>query len=330
VKRLGLFALGALSFAAIAGCSKSPVISIPPGPAPHAYVSNFGNHTITAYSQPLGSASTPSLTFTPSLPDPDGMAVDAAGNLYVAFPNELMIQVFKTPLTSTSTPSFTIGPIAGGGFTNCLTIDVAGNLWVSSEANGMIFEFTPPFSAASVPSFTMNTGAGTPAVAHPEQVTFDQAGDMAVVDFLGNQAVFYRRALPPAPPFAATPTAAAVIASGAMPDGVAFDVRSRLMVAVGSGAIQVFTPPFATGNSPSFSIQGPLIVPNPVPPPPFFSATSPFMLSFDAAGNLYVPYDTDNANGDVTVYAPPFGSSSLPVFTMQNAINSPNITVFAP
>ncbi|MBV8082086.1 MAG: hypothetical protein JO347_05010 [Candidatus Eremiobacteraeota bacterium] len=301
---------------AIGACAKNPTIFIPP-PVTHMYVSQFdGGHTgnIQQYALPLSSASTPSLTFTPTLGDADGMAVDSQNHIYVAFPNELEIQVFAAPLTSTSAPLFTIGPIAGGFFTNTVAFDHQGNLWVASEGNGQIFEFNPPFSAASTPSFTINGAGTTPVLQHPEQIAFDAGGDMAVEDFGAvSQVLFFQAPLGGT----STPHAAAVIATGASPVGVGFDVKQQLYVSTLASGTQVFAPPFATGNAPKFTIAAPA------------GASNAFMLSFDSSGNLYVPFSSPGT-GLLAVYNPPFSGASPVAFTITNGMNSPNIAVFAP
>ena len=154
------------------------------------YVGNFGQQKIDVYAPPFTNTSTASFSITTS-GSPEGIDVDAAGNLYVA---DGKIDIFNAPLSSASTASITIpatvtglkldkaGKLyAGGGgnvnifnppFTNASTpavsipvasvwgiaIDQSGNLWAVSRTGSMnVLEFVPPFTNASTPAITITT-----------------------------------------------------------------------------------------------------------------------------------------------------------------------------
>jgi sugar lactone lactonase YvrE len=78
------------------------------------YVSNFGEEvagydnvaSVRIYEPPLGKGSSPSANITKGLSAAAGLAVDSAGNLYVA--NGQNVVVYKPPYTDASSPSVTI------------------------------------------------------------------------------------------------------------------------------------------------------------------------------------------------------------------------------
>jgi DNA-binding beta-propeller fold protein YncE len=73
-----------------------------------------------------------------------------------------------------------------------------------------------------------------------------------------------------------TPVPTVTISSVLAPSGMAFDGAGNLYVCkaiFGSGAVEIFTPPIMTGNSPTAS--------------PLTGSSQPTGIAFDAAGNLY-------------------------------------------
>ena len=96
MKRLGLFALCALSLAVVAGCSKSPVISIPGPPPARLFVADL-NNGLVVFTQPVTSGSMPSFTIPGA--GTAGVVFDSAGNLYVSNSFNATISVYARPVS---------------------------------------------------------------------------------------------------------------------------------------------------------------------------------------------------------------------------------------
>jgi sugar lactone lactonase YvrE len=86
-----------------------------------------------------------------------GIAVDAAGNLYVADINASKIVVYHAPLSGAPDSAFTI--TAGLSTPEGIAFDAAGNLYVVN-LNGTVTIYRPPFSRASAPAVTIPASAG--------------------------------------------------------------------------------------------------------------------------------------------------------------------------
>jgi len=297
----------------LAGCAKNPTISplFPPSPPTRFYVANFSDHLVVAYTLPLGGTSTPAFTLTTSSTG-GGIVADAANNLYV--PSGTNILVYAQPVKSTSTPT-TIGPIAGAGSFRGAAIDRAGNLWVVDATGKQIFQFTLPLVSAT-PLRVLQCACFT----FPFSVTFDRGGHIFVADDGGFVAVLNV-------PAAAGTTVGAAVAIIAAPgaSGIAADAANRLFVAdFAGGEINIFTPPFATGNTPSDSLFPP------------GTLTTPEQMLFDSAGNLYVAYNSDTTltpTGGVAIFGPPVNGSSFPSLTLQGTVSGltdPQGVAFAP
>ncbi len=163
--------LFALSAAALAGCSKNPVIQLPPPAAARMYVADL-NNGLVVFTQPITASSTPSFTIPGA--ETAGVVFDSAGNLYVSNAGANTIAVYKSPVSATSVPTLVIGPITGAFDIEGLAFDSAGNLYAADEGGSQVLVLTPPFTA----------GVQAPAKAligiphGPIGVAFDRAGDM--------------------------------------------------------------------------------------------------------------------------------------------------------
>jgi hypothetical protein len=315
--------LFALSAAALAGCSKNPIIQIPPSPPARLIVADINNDQLLALTMPLGPASAPTTTLTGAVggfTSAHHIDNDAQGNIYLPDSNANKILIFPPPLTSTSTASVTIGPITGGIFPNSVTIDASGNLWAADGNANDVYEFVPPFtSGAQAPAFTIN--GSVPAMNIPVSPSFDRAGNMYVAQENLNQFFVYLK------PFTPAPTAAAVITIPNLPNppypvrtcgpaATTMDKTDHLFVScAGDGSVRIFGPPYATGNNEQGFI------------PPFGGSFNAATLKFDSVGNLYVAY-TDI--GTIAVYSPPVTSSSVPAFTLTTGLGGPFGIAFSP
>jgi uncharacterized protein (TIGR03437 family) len=174
----------------------------------------------------------PGTNLTTGLSLPTGLAVDSAGNLYVADTGDNRVVRYPTPFSqpagyqfpdliigqksfSTSTANAGgIGPttlqLNTGSFVGRtgIAIDAAGNLWVADLGNNRVLRFPAAVLKAGVngpaadivvgqANMTSVTQASSQlsltGVSHPSSVAFDSSGNMFVADGLG-------RALQYAPP----------------------------------------------------------------------------------------------------------------------------------
>jgi hypothetical protein len=305
VKRFGLFVLGVLSFAAIAGCSKSPTINIPPPPPARVFVADL-NNGLVVFSQPVTSASTPSFTIPGA--STAGVVFDSAGNLYVSNSSALTISVYARGVTATSVPTLVIGPITGAFSPEGMAFDHSGNLWVADESGTQVMEFTPPFAAGVQAPAKAITGLPF----GPVGVTFDLAGDMLVPSFGSKTVTVFR------PPFVNGPNP--VAATMTMPNntgGIGMDTHDNLIVGQEDGTLAIVHPPFATGVTPSAFVPTTFLNGNPL-----FPAIEALNSGTDAAGDLWIPYGGDGGGAPpppigganefgLAEFVPPFGGGSV-------------------
>ncbi len=245
------FTLGTPTGGAVLG---SPSVNTLTIAEPASVQFSTGRETVSqntgTFSIPVTITGTPNGTSTVSpfasgFDEPVGLAVNAAGNLYVA--NTSNGTVDKV------TPTGEINIIASG-FDDPygLAFDAAGNVFVSTAGDGKVFKVTP---AGLVTTFA--TGFDDPF-----SLAFDAAGNLYVAD-LSSSTVSE-----------VTPAGTvSTFASGFdVPDGLAFDAAGKLFVAnAGNGTVSVVNPtgvvsPFASGfNEPvglAFDAAGDLYVAN--------------------------------------------------------------------
>ena len=67
-----------------------------------------GTGQVDVYTLPITAASTPAFSLTTGVNTPEGLAIDAAGNLYVGNLSDATIAVFNAPIASGATPSVTL------------------------------------------------------------------------------------------------------------------------------------------------------------------------------------------------------------------------------
>jgi sugar lactone lactonase YvrE len=229
--------------------------------------------------------------------EPDSVATDASGNIYVGDGANGRVLQFKPPFTTSMNASVVFGetgmtvtsPGYYGTFATAsglstpyiyVAIDGKGDLWVSDYNNSRIVEYVPPFT---------NGMAATLAIG---QTTTGALSSTPCNKGAGN---------------GSAPTSSSLCD----PEGLTFDASGNLWVADSSNMrVLEFTPPFSTGMAASLEIGQPagataFTTATILYPPSASSLYGPSAPLFDSDGNLWV---ADSANGRVLMYAPPFSN----------------------
>jgi len=116
---------------------------------------------------------------------PEGIAADAAGNIFVGtfdFGTANVIHIFGLSGRLRDTVPLSSGVIPLG-----LAFDGAGSLYAADFANGHVLKFVPPFSASSTPAATFNVCGGVGSGCGLNAIAFDAAGDLFVSDSFGGK-----------------------------------------------------------------------------------------------------------------------------------------------
>ena len=301
------------------------------GNPPILYVADSGNNRVLAWKNLQGfkngdfadlvigqpdkfstRPSGPGSLFGTGLTAPTAVAVDAAGNLYVADAGNNRVVRYPKPFSQTGVLpiDMIIGQADGNGsrpnagqsaptakslsllngsrpLRSGLAFDAAGNLYVSDAGNNRVLRFP----AATLASGAANDPVADLVLGHADFVT---AAAPSGVDFTKKT-------------FLATPS------------GIAFDPGGRLFVADAANRVVVFFPPFLSGV-PAIRLMGVVPptaqIPNPtvsanslgvgnVPPTAiFFIGTNPYVV--DAGANRILSYDPyDQWPSEGTSFSPP-------------------------
>ena len=270
------------------------------------------------------------------LSGPTGVAVDSAGNLYIADFGDSRIRKVSSAVITTvvgnATPGFAgdNGLAASAQLSNPygLTIDRAGNLYIADSSNNVIRKVSnggiSTVAGNGSPGFSGDNGPAISAqLASPASVAVDSAGNLYIADTLNNlvrevsNGIITTVAGNRTPGFSGD-TGPATSAQLNGPTGVAVDSAGNLYIAdssnnrirqVSSGVINTLAgngnPGFGGDNGPAISAQ----------------LYAPSSIAADPAGNLFIA-DTFNAsvrkvsNGVITTVA----GSGLPGFSGDNGL----------
>ena len=140
------------------------------------FIADSGNDRALEYTGPFGPRESNStsahlvFTGTAGLNDPSGIAVDGAGDLYVAWNigNEILVYEEAVALQTTSS-NWNIGPGEGNPSSSSLlhpgglAIDVGGNLYAADIGNNRVLEFN---EGSSFGTALANREVGQPDFAH--------------------------------------------------------------------------------------------------------------------------------------------------------------------
>jgi len=237
---------------------------------------------------------------------PYGLAVDGAGNTYVAEADHLIRKITPAGVTTTLAGSV-YGSADGNGsaasfaYPSALALDAAGNLYVADTGNQIIRKITPAgdvstlAGTAGVQGSADGTGAAAQFV-QPQGVAVDAAGNVFVADS-GNQTI---RKITPAG-LVSTVAGSAGVSGGTdgpaamarfgYPVGIAFNGAGDLVIADAySQTIRKLSAAgMVTTLAGAFNVQGSADG----------SAAAarflyPYAVALDSAGNVYIA-DVDNS-----------------------------------
>jgi uncharacterized protein (TIGR03437 family) len=242
-----------------------------------------------------------------ALNDPKGMAIDPAGNVYIADSENFRVRKVNTAgIISTYAGNGVYGfsgdggPAVNASISDILSValDAAGNLYVADSSNRRIRKVTPGGIISTMAGTGVQgySGDGGPAVSallgRPVAVAVDSGGNLLYVDSV-NQCVRRINAAGIISTVAGNGVQAfsgdgglAISASLAFPLGIAFDSAGNFYVAdVNNNRIRMVTPggiisTFAGDATEGFSGDG--------GPAVNASINIPSDVAFDSAGNLYI------------------------------------------
>jgi sugar lactone lactonase YvrE len=275
------------------GSTPATLLVLAPAPAPPGtfFVSYYSANTIEEFSPAgvdLGAFANTGLN------NPQGMALDSGGNLYVVNAHNNAIEKF-------SPTGVDLGVFANTGLNNPvdLVIDQNGNFYASNNSGDTVEKFSP---------VGMNLGA----FVHPSQawgLAFDSGGNL----YVSNQDLSNVQKYSPAG--ASLGTFATTNVSH--PTGLAFDPTGRLFVSnQGSNTIQIYSTAGANVGQVAVS-----------------NLNGPCGLLFDSGGNLFICDANNNeirkvspTGVDLGVFANTGSGTSPNTIIVQPGPFAPNIT----
>jgi len=197
--------------------------------AGNMYVADMANNRVLEYNAPLSTGmaasrvigqanftSKAASTGAASLNQPYAVAVDGAGNLYVADFNNNRVLEYNAPLSTGMSANRVFGQTnmtnnvanLGGISANSLwnpwgvAVDTAGNLYVADHSNHRMLEYDTPLTTNTTadrvfgqPGFTTSNcnrgGLGAGSLCIPSGPALDSLGDVWVADFGNNRVLEY-------------------------------------------------------------------------------------------------------------------------------------------
>jgi hypothetical protein len=277
---------GSSSVPAVNNSGPGPAPGPAPGsttPAQHLYVVN-GTQTLQ-YPLPITSTSAPSVTL--SVPA-HAVAVDSNGNLAVA-DNAGNLLIYTAPISNFSRPSVTL---ATANLNRYVAFDPNGDLLAATL--NQVNVYTKPLSSSSTISQVVMPPDGTDisgmAVDGSGNLYMSSEGNIST--FTGEVKVSDISAF--APPW----TSAPVIVQLQSPDittGPIAVSTTQFFACDTAGDVSISMLPFPQGGS-AGGLQ------------PFHQCSA---MAGDSSGNLYIA-----VNNAISIYAPPFSPSSVPIMTL--------------
>ncbi|HMK97614.1 MAG TPA: hypothetical protein VK425_08730, partial [Acidimicrobiales bacterium] len=155
------------------------------------FVANYDASTVTAYPLTGTGSAPPVLTLSGvNVAGPQGIAIDSAGNLWVAN-NGSVVEYPKSQLAKSLPSPGTV--IKGGGTYAGIAFDSSGDLWVDGYGNDSVDEYAKSAlakSTSSAPEVILSGGD----VSRPFGLAFDRSGDLWVGSEGNNRVLEYTKA----------------------------------------------------------------------------------------------------------------------------------------
>ena len=191
------------------------------------WVIDYGNSRILEYKPPFANGMNASLVIgqadftsgaaaitSTGLDEPEFIAFDASGNLWVTDSNNNRVLKYAPPFANGMAASLVIGQTdfvssgsattaAGFSYPTGIAFDRAGNLWIGDEGNDRVLAFVPPFTNGQLatgvlgqPDFVTSTCNTTQnGLCEPYGIAFDSKGNLAVADYENSRTMAFK------PPF---------------------------------------------------------------------------------------------------------------------------------
>jgi len=195
-----------------------------------------------------------------TLCEPEGVAIDGAGNLFVADAGNNRVTVYYAPFAPDTSANWIIGQTSSSGSecnqggasatlaTLCfavqgvtfggvgVTVDGKGNLFVADTGNNRALEYTGPYGAGETDSISANLVFSGNGLDDPAGVAIDGLGNFYLSSHLNNEIFVYEGAVTgpinPAPNYTIGPgTGNPSATSLSKPDGLAIDAAGDLYAA---------------------------------------------------------------------------------------------------
>lgn len=278
-----------------------------------------------------GNDSTAAIDTLPSFNSPSGVAVDAAGNIYVAdFGNNLIRKITPGGVVSTFAGSGNQGKIDGTASLasfkepSGITADASGNLFIADAGNDLIRKITAAgvvstIAGGDTTGFVNGTGLNSPFF-DPIGITVDASGNLYVAD-AGNNQIRLITSGGMVTTFASNDTTGALPAPHFNnPTGVAIDASGNVYTANYLNNNILIINPAGTVN---IYAGSPIGLPG-ANDGPAGSATFylPNSVAVDAAGNVYV---ADGVNNLIRKITPAGVVSTLAGSGVPGAIDSTGV-----
>jgi hypothetical protein len=295
-----------------------------------------------------------------SLAGPQGVALDAAGNLYVADTGNNRVLEYNAPLAAGANrvadrvfgqPDFTHNTANNGGISASsldgpfgVTVDGAGRLWIADTSNNRVLEFDAPLTSDRVAdavigqaNFTHNLPnrgglIGPSGFDTPLGLALDAAGNLYVAEFSNQRVLEFNTPLSSGgtadrvfgqSDFTHNTPHAPTANSLAYPFGVALDAHGNLYVADNDNArVLEYDTPLVSGATADRVFGQPTFSSN-SPNSTGLNASSlsgPVGLALNAQGDLFV---ADSSNNRVLQYTTPLTAG----VTADRVFGQPSFTV---